>query len=112
MAAASSTAPARLGPGAPLLARVASPERFYGWYIAVACLVMMCVTVGVSYYGLSLFLEDLVGSQTEQYGRLRAPHQTALPHEGRQQDVLQARVLLVNVMDVVGGHKTSLEAFA
>jgi sugar phosphate permease len=59
MAASSSTAPARLGPGAPLLARVASPDRFYGWYIAVACLVMMCVTVGVSYYGLSLFLEPL-----------------------------------------------------
>lgn len=32
---------------------------FYGWYVAVACTVMMYVTVGVSYYGLSLFLGPL-----------------------------------------------------
>lgn len=59
MVVPTSTAPAEVRPGAPLLARVASPRRFYGWYIAFACLVMMCVTVGVSYYGLSLFLEPL-----------------------------------------------------
>lgn len=33
--------------------------RFYGWYVAWACLVLMLVTVGVSYYGLSLFLKPL-----------------------------------------------------
>ena len=43
----------------PWLARAVRPTAFYGWYIAGACLVMMCVTVGVSYYGLSLFLKPL-----------------------------------------------------
>lgn len=47
--------PIRRPPGA----RFASPKVFYGWYVAVACLVMMYVTVGVSYYGLSLFLRPL-----------------------------------------------------
>lgn len=59
MAAPLSTAPAPDRHRGPLLARLVSPERFYGWYIAFACLVMMCVTVGVSYYGLALFLEPL-----------------------------------------------------
>lgn len=39
--------------------RVARPGVFYGWYVAAACLVLMLVTVGVSYYGLSLFLKPL-----------------------------------------------------
>ena len=39
--------------------RVARPGVFYGWYVAFACLVLMLVTVGVSYYGLSLFLKPL-----------------------------------------------------
>lgn len=56
---ASPAASVRARGGVPLLARVTSADRFYGWYIAFACLVMMCVTVGVSYYGLSLFLEPL-----------------------------------------------------
>ncbi len=43
----------------PPAARIASPKVFYGWYVAGACLVMMYVTVGVSYYGLSLFLRPL-----------------------------------------------------
>jgi sugar phosphate permease len=43
----------------PLLAQLVPSTTFYGWYIAVACLVIMCVTVGVSYYGLSLFLKPL-----------------------------------------------------
>ena len=43
----------------PPAARLASPRVFYGWYVAAACLVMMYVTVGVSYYGLSLFLKPL-----------------------------------------------------
>jgi sugar phosphate permease len=32
---------------------------FYGWYVAVACGLMMWVTVGVGYYGLSIFLRPL-----------------------------------------------------
>jgi sugar phosphate permease len=43
----------------PALARVTSGRVFYGWYVALACTVMMYVTVGVSYYGLSLFLRPL-----------------------------------------------------
>jgi sugar phosphate permease len=43
----------------PPAARLASPRVFYGWWVAVACTVMMYVTVGVSYYGLSLFLKPL-----------------------------------------------------
>ncbi|MDH4146599.1 MAG: MFS transporter [Acidimicrobiia bacterium] len=49
------SAPARMPP----LARVSSGKVFYGWYVALACSVMMFVTVGVSYYGLSLFLQPL-----------------------------------------------------
>ncbi|MDH5291803.1 MAG: hypothetical protein OEY41_17550, partial [Acidimicrobiia bacterium] len=43
----------------PPLARVVSGRVFYGWYVALACSAMMLVTVGVSYYGLSLFLRPL-----------------------------------------------------
>lgn len=43
----------------PPAARFARPGVFYGWYVAGACLLMMYVTVGVSYYGLSLFLKPL-----------------------------------------------------
>lgn len=36
------------------------PERvFYGWWVALACMVMMYVTVGVGYYGLAVFLRPL-----------------------------------------------------
>lgn len=36
------------------------PKRlFYGWYIAIACLMMQFVTVGVGYYGLQVFLKPL-----------------------------------------------------
>ena len=42
-----------------MLARVTSGRVFYGWYVAMACSVVMFVTVGVSYYGLSLFLRPL-----------------------------------------------------
>ncbi len=36
------------------------PERvFYGWYIAIGCLLMQFVTVGVGYYGLQVFLRPL-----------------------------------------------------
>lgn len=43
----------------PMMARISSGRTFYGWHVAVACMVMMYVTVGVSYYGLSLFLAPL-----------------------------------------------------
>jgi sugar phosphate permease len=43
----------------PPAARLTSGKVFYGWYVAVACTVMMYVTVGVSYYGLGLFLRPL-----------------------------------------------------
>lgn len=51
-------APAR-SPRPPVAARLLAGKGFYGWYVALACLVMMYVTVGVSYYGLSLFLRPL-----------------------------------------------------
>ena len=35
------------------------PAGFYGWYVAVACGLMMWVTVGVGYYGLATFLRPL-----------------------------------------------------
>jgi MFS family permease len=45
----------RLPPGARLL-----PTRvFYGWYVAVACSLLMLVGVGVGYYGLAVFLRPL-----------------------------------------------------
>jgi sugar phosphate permease len=41
------------------------PRRwFYGWYIAIACGVLMFVGVGVGYYGLPIFLKPL----TEEHG--------------------------------------------
>ena len=43
----------------PPAARVLPTSVFYGWYVAVACGVMMWVTVGVGYYGLSVFLRPL-----------------------------------------------------
>jgi sugar phosphate permease len=46
-------------PRRPPLARIAPAGVFYGWWVAIACMAMMYVTVGVSYYGLSLFLRPL-----------------------------------------------------
>jgi MFS family permease len=47
--------PARRPPAARVL-----PERvFYGWWVVLACTVMMYVTVGVGYYGLAVFLRPL-----------------------------------------------------
>jgi sugar phosphate permease len=43
----------------PVAARVLPSRVFYGWYVAVACGLMMWVTVGVGYYGLSIFLRPL-----------------------------------------------------
>ena len=50
-----SPVPVRLPPAARLL----SGRLFYGWWIAIACTVVMYVTVGVGYYGLALFLRPL-----------------------------------------------------
>ena len=44
---------------APVAARFLPRGVFYGWYVAVACGLMMWVTVGVGYYGLSTFLRPL-----------------------------------------------------
>ncbi|MET0326622.1 MAG: MFS transporter [Ilumatobacteraceae bacterium] len=43
----------------PPAARVLPARVFYGWYVAVACGLMMWVTVGVGYYGLATFLRPL-----------------------------------------------------
>lgn len=47
------------GSKAPMAARLLPTRVFYGWYVAVACGLMMWVTVGVGYYGLSIFLRPL-----------------------------------------------------
>lgn len=46
-------------PHVPLAARVLPSSVFYGWYIAVACGLLLLVTVGVGYYGLAVFLRPL-----------------------------------------------------
>ena len=43
----------------PLAARILPGNVFYGWYVAVACAVLMFVGVGVGYYGLPVFLGAL-----------------------------------------------------
>lgn len=43
----------------PPAAAVLPAQVYYGWYVALACTVMMFVTVGVGYYGLSVFLRPL-----------------------------------------------------
>jgi sugar phosphate permease len=49
------------GPGfkVPFAERFLPDRVFYGWYVAVACGLMMWVTVGVGYYGLAIFLRPL-----------------------------------------------------
>lgn len=46
-------------PRHPPASRVLPTRVFYGWYVTLACTVMMYVTVGVGYYGLSVFLRPL-----------------------------------------------------
>jgi sugar phosphate permease len=43
----------------PPAARFLPPSLFYGWYVAVACALLMFVGVGVGYYGLPVFLKPL-----------------------------------------------------
>ena len=49
-------------PSTPLFARFVPAGQFYGWYIAVACGLLMFVGVGVGYYGLPVFLKPLMDS--------------------------------------------------
>lgn len=46
-------------PRLPFATRTLPDRVFYGWYIAVACSVLMFVGVGVGYYGLAVFLGPL-----------------------------------------------------
>ena len=43
----------------PLAERLLPRSLFYGWYVAVACSLLMFVGVGVGYYGLPIFLKPL-----------------------------------------------------
>jgi MFS family permease len=43
----------------PLGTRVLPRSVFYGWYVTLACMTIMFVTIGVGYYGLSVFLKPL-----------------------------------------------------
>ncbi|HEX4905564.1 MAG TPA: MFS transporter, partial [Acidimicrobiales bacterium] len=43
----------------PLGTRLLPSRVFYGWYVAVACSLLMMVGVGVGYYGLAVFLGPL-----------------------------------------------------
>lgn len=46
-------------PRKPPAARLLPDSLFYGWYVAVACALLMFVGVGVGYYGLPVFLKPL-----------------------------------------------------
>ncbi|HQW51955.1 MAG TPA: MFS transporter, partial [Tepidiformaceae bacterium] len=46
----------------PAAARVLPTRWFYGWYVAIACALLMFVGVGVGYYGLPVFLKPLKDS--------------------------------------------------
>ena len=50
---------ARSAIAGPLGARFLPDRLFYGWYVAIACAVLMFVGVGVGYYGLPVFLKPL-----------------------------------------------------
>ncbi len=43
----------------PPAARLLPGGWFYGWYVAIACSLLMMVGVGVGYYGLPIFLKPL-----------------------------------------------------
>lgn len=48
---------------APPAARFLPKRVFYGWYVALACSVLLFVGVGVGYYGLAVFLRPLQEEQ-------------------------------------------------
>jgi len=48
-------APAKL----PIASRFLPSGVFYGWYVAIACALLMFVGVGVGYYGLPIFIQPL-----------------------------------------------------
>lgn len=43
----------------PFAARVLPGRVYYGWYVAIACALLMFVGVGVGYYGLPIFIKPL-----------------------------------------------------
>ena len=43
----------------PFAARILPGRVYYGWYVAVACALLMFVGVGVGYYGLPIFIKPL-----------------------------------------------------
>ena len=43
----------------PIAARFLPRQVYYGWYIAIACALLMFVGVGVGYYGLPIFIKPL-----------------------------------------------------
>lgn len=43
----------------PIAERLLPRSVFYGWYVAIACALLMFVGVGVGYYGLPIFLKPL-----------------------------------------------------
>ena len=49
----------RATPKYPIAYRLLPKSVFYGWYVAVACALLMFVGVGVGYYGLPIFLQPL-----------------------------------------------------
>ncbi|MFN0096030.1 MAG: MFS transporter [Dehalococcoidia bacterium] len=51
--------PAEVATNIPPAARFLPKRLFYGWYVAMACGVLMFVGVGVGYYGLPIFLKPL-----------------------------------------------------
>lgn len=46
-------------PKYPIAYRFLPKSVFYGWYVAIACALLMFVGVGVGYYGLPIFLKPL-----------------------------------------------------
>ncbi len=50
---------ATAAPKYPIAYRLLPKSVFYGWYVAVACALLMFVGVGVGYYGLPIFLKPL-----------------------------------------------------
>ena len=64
----------------PLAARFLPDRVFYGWYVAVACGLMMWVTVGVGYYGLATFLRPLQDEHDWSAGVVSGPRVSTRCH--------------------------------
>lgn len=81
--------------------RPGQPRIFYGWWIVVACIVMLTLTSGIGFYGLGVFLPSL----EREFGA--GPTMTSLgatvfflvfglagPYVGRRVDLLGARLVM------------------